>query len=44
LISEGLQQRNLALGERSGVGSCNRDRPNGVAVKQQWHYHDASAQ
>jgi hypothetical protein len=42
LIGEGLQQRNLALGERSGVGSCNRDHSNGVAVKQQRHRHDAS--
>src|SRR5262245_57008085 len=42
LISERLQQRNLALGELSSVGSCNRDRSNGVAVKQQRHCHDAS--
>jgi hypothetical protein len=42
LIRERLQQRNLALGELSSVGSCKRDRSNGVAVKQQRHCHDAS--
>src|SRR6516164_7785646 len=42
LISERLQQRNLALGKLFSVGSCNRDRSNGVAVKQQRHCHDAS--
>ena len=42
LIREGLQQRNLALWELFSVGSCNRDRSNGVAIKQQRHCHDAS--
>src|SRR5215831_11298383 len=42
LISERLQQRNLALRELSSVGSCNRDRSNWVAIKQQRHCHDAS--
>ena len=30
LIGEGLQQRDLPLGERSDVGSCNRNHSNGL--------------
>ena len=42
LLSEGLQQRNLALGEQSGGSPCNRDPTDGIAVTQQRHSHDTS--
>jgi hypothetical protein len=42
LEGEGLQQRDLARGECSYLGTRNCDRADGIAVTQHRHRHDAS--
>ena len=42
LIGESLQQRDLALGQRSDIGTRNRNRPDWIAFVQQRHRHNAS--
>src|SRR5262249_53353749 len=42
LIGESLQQRDLALGERSGIGTSDCDRSDWIAFVQQRHRHSAS--
>src|SRR5215813_10229758 len=42
LIGEGLQQRDLALRERSNLGTWNSDRTDRMAVTQHRHRQDAS--
>src|SRR5262249_297975 len=42
LIGEGLQQRDLALRERSNLGTWNSDRTDRMAVTQHGHRQDAS--
>src|SRR6516165_4961781 len=42
LIGESLQERDLALGERSGISTSNCDRPDRIAFVQQRHRQNAS--